>query len=112
MPEPTMRLLRHRVVVALLLTATSSVLAQPLPLPQVEATSTTPLQREALAIFQLQAQQLCRTLYLRLDAASNCLQRILDAALPLDLAPTGAVPREDVPLLKPRSGTVAPDGRE
>lgn len=112
MPAPTTRLSRCHTLAALIVTATSPVLAQPLPLPPVEATPTTPLQREALATFRPQAEQLCRTLYLRPDAASNCLQRILDAALPLDLAPVAVSPRNNGPQAEPRGSTVAPDGRE
>jgi hypothetical protein len=70
------------------------------------------LQREALAAFQPQAEQLCRVLYPRPDAVENCLQRVLDAALPLDLAPAVAPPREGNSRSEPRGSTVAPDGRE
>jgi hypothetical protein len=49
---------------------------------------------------------------LRSDAAENCLQRVLDAALPLDLAPTVAPPREGNSRPELRGSTVAPDGRE
>jgi hypothetical protein len=113
MPAPTMTIARHYAVVAMLLAAASpSALAQTRPLPSVEATPTTPPQREALAIFQPQVEQLCRALYLRSDAAEDCLQRVLDAALPLDVAPAVTPPQAGHPRSEHRGSTVAPDGRE
>jgi hypothetical protein len=112
MPAPTMKIFRRYVVVAILLATASTALAQTRPLPSVEAVPTTPLQREALAVFRPQAEQLCQALYQHPDAVENCLQRVLDAALPLDLAPTLAPLRESNSRSEPRGSTVAPDGRE
>lgn len=112
MPAPTMTIVRRYAAVVLLLATASTALAQTRPLPSVEAVPMTPLQREALTVFRPQAEQLCRALYRRPNAVENCLQRVLDAALPLDLAPAVTPPREGSSRLEPPGSTVAPDGRE
>ena len=112
MSAPMMRIVWRHAVVTMLLAAAGPALAQTRPLPSVEAAPTTSLQREALAAFQPQAEQLCRALYLRPDAVENCLQRVLDAALPLDLTPAVAPLQEGNSWSEPRGSTVAPDGRE
>jgi hypothetical protein len=108
----TMRVAWRHALAAMLLTAASPSLAQTQPLPSVEAAPATPPQREALTAFQPQVEQLCRALYPRPDAAESCLQRIFDAALPLDLAPTLAPLPEGNSRSELRGSTVAPDGRE
>ena len=110
MPASTM-ITWHAAAVAVLLAAASPALAQTQPLPSVEAAPPTAPQREALAAFQPQVVQLCRALYSGPNAVESCLRRVLDAALPLDLAPTVAPPLNGSPRPEPGS-TVAPDGRE
>ena len=112
MPAPTINFAWRHAVMAMLLAAASPALAQTYPLQSVEAAPATPPQREALKAFQPQVEQLCQALYLRSDAAESCLQRVLDAALPLDVAPAVAPLREGNSRPELRGSTVAPDGRE
>ena len=83
-----------------------------LPTPPA-GTPATPAQTAALAEFRPHAEQICRALYLRPDSALTCIQRVLDAALPLSLEDDGRpVPTNTAPPTGSQGTTVAPDGRE
>jgi hypothetical protein len=113
MPSPSMITARLGAFLAAMLAASSPSVAQSLPPPLAGATPATPLQAQALTAFRPHVEQLCKALYGRPNAAESCIQRVLDAALPLDLEPTAAPAREViVPRAETREGTVAPDGRE
>ena len=65
MSAPTMTIVRRHAAVTLLFVTASTAFAQPRPLPSVEAMPMTTLQRDALAVFRPQAEQLCQALYPR-----------------------------------------------
>ena len=113
MPRLSMMTARLGAFLASVLAASSPATAQMLPPPLAGATPATPLQAQALADFRPHVDQLCQALYGRPDAAESCRQRVLDAALPLDLEPTAApAPGFVIPQAETRAGTVAPDGSE
>jgi hypothetical protein len=82
--------------------------------PAVDPTtaSATPAQIQALVAFRPHAEQVCRALYLRPEAAATCVERLLDAALPLAMETTEPQPPSVAPPAASRATTVAPDGRE
>jgi hypothetical protein len=86
--------------------------SQALPAADPPASLETPQQKAALIAFRTHAEELCRVLYLRPDAALTCVQRVLDAALPLDLEPVVTQTPSGARPIESRGSTVAPDGRE
>ena len=112
MPTPVVTTATCGAVLIAILAASSLAFPQTLPSPLAGATPATPLQAQALAAFRPHVDQLCRALYLRRDAAESCLQRVLDAAVPLDLEPMAAPAPGVAPQAETRGSTVAPDGRE
>lgn len=100
------------VVAGGLLFSAAPATGQALPSILPEATTQTPQQKAALAAFRPHAEELCRVLYLRPDVSAACLQRMLDAALPLDVEPVVVPTPSGAPALERRGSTVAPDGRE
>lgn len=72
----------------------------------------TPEQTQAIATFRPHAEQVCRALYVRPDAAATCVQRILDAAVPLALDSAELQAPGAIPSAVTGRTTVAPDGRE
>jgi hypothetical protein len=112
MPAFTLTTATNGAVLIVILVASTHAIAQALP-PLPSATPPTPREAQALVAFRPQVEQLCQALYGRPDAAESCVQRVLDAALPLDLEPTAApTPGAVIPRAESRGGTVAPDGRE
>jgi hypothetical protein len=82
------------------------------PVADPAAAPATPAQIQALAAFRPHAEQVCRALYLRPEAAAICVERLLDAALPLAMETTEPRPPSVTPPGPSRATTVAPDGRE
>ncbi len=115
MPPPPTAVAMLMVFLSSVLAAASRSTAQ-VPVPPVAspapAASATPVQTQAIAAFRPHAERVCRALYVRPDAAAACVQRILNAALPLALDSTEPPTPGATPPAETRGTTVAPDGRE
>jgi hypothetical protein len=99
-------------MVAALSPSTAQTVAPPLAASSNAPGSPTPEQVRAIAVFRPHVEQVCKALYVRPDASENCVQRVLDATLPLAMEPAATVaPRATLPA-ESRGNTVAPDGRE
>jgi hypothetical protein len=82
------------------------------PTATTPATPATPAQAAAIAEFRPHAERACRAHYLRPDDSRSCIQRVLDAALPLSLENAERPTPTTAPPVEGRGTTVAPDGRE
>lgn len=87
-------------------------LAQTVAPPSAAPGSATPQQVQAIAVFRPHVEQVCQALYVRPEASENCVQRVLDATLPLTMDPSAALPLRTTTPTESRGSTVAPDGRE
>src|SRR5215204_5268940 len=87
MPSPPMLVAAFAFLLASVPAPPNAAFAQP-PAPPAAPlapapTPATPAQARAVAEFRPHAERVCRALYVRPDAAETCVQRVLDAALPL-----------------------------
>ena len=112
LPPATVGILSVLLASALALPGHAIAQAPAPPAANSATTPATPAQIQALAAFRPHAEQVCRAIYLRPDAAATCVERLLDAALPLAMEPTAPQPPSVAPPAESRATTVAPDGRE
>ena len=114
MPLPPVTVTIAIVLLASALALPGHAIAQAPAPPAADPTTApaTPAQIQAIAAFRPHAEQVCRALYLRPEAEATCVERLLDAALPLAMEPTAPQPPSVAPPAASRATTVAPDGRE
>ena len=112
MPPFSVALTKFVALLIPMVAASSQSLAQTVATPSAAPGSATPQQVQAIAVFRPHVEQVCQGLYVRPDASENCVQRVLDATLPLTMNPSFTLPFRTTAPTESRGSTVAPDGRE